>query len=412
VKTLFCTVGGSPAPVIKTIKKHEPEKIFFVCSLDDPVTMHSGSYTMIEGEGNVIKSSPGNKPDLPNIPTQLGLEPESWEVIKVPSDDPAAIVTELVGHLQQAAHNRRVIADYTGGTKSMSVGLFLAALQVKDVEISQVSGPRVNLIQVSDGYEVARVVDVAALQDIRLLEQARGAWKRFAYSEANALLSSRGSVSPDLQRTLVLGRGFDAWDHFNHQKAYDLLKPMAGQIDQKLMPVLASLRKNDPNRRDDALRIWDLRLMAERREVQRNFDVAILLYYRLVEWVAQWTLRWDHNLNTSDIPTEIADRFPDLVSTNRRGNLVVGLYSAWKVLSQLDGPLAESAREIEKELMNFTQRRNSSIFAHGVTPVGESDFVTNRNWVKEAVIRPFLNVAFKGTEPYPQIPNDFDSVIR
>lgn len=403
---LFCTVGGSHRPIIKAIEHYGPDKIYFVCSQDDEVTGRPGSYTTIEKSGKVISSQPGGKADLPNIPTQLELEAGSWEVVKVPADDPSVVMSATAERMRRE-ESARIIADYTGGTKSMSVGLFLAALQFDGVELSQVSGPRVDLVRVSDGYEAARGVDVDAVRQRWLLEQARSAWHRFAYSEANELLSAAGSTSSEVQRILILGRGFAAWDCFDHQRAYELLRPLAGQLPRGLMPALAKLHAPEPNSDSDALKIWDLSLMAHRREAQHNFDVAVLVLYRVVEWVAQWTLRWLHELDAGDLPPEVAERFPDLVHTSRKEKLVVGLFDAWRLIGRLDGPLAEKARELERELLGFTERRNSSIFAHGVQPVSKADLQEARRWAEAAVLAPFRDQAFKGAEPYPQLPDDF-----
>ena len=236
---LFCTVGGSHQPILTSIGHHAPEFVWFVCSADDPVSGKKGSYTMIRGEGKVISSKPREKPDLQNIPSQLGLGSESYEVISVPTDDPTAIMETLLPSIREAVSRGRVIADYTGGTKSMSIGLFLAALQVEGVELSQVSGPRLDLVRVINGHETTRSVDVTSVRERWMLEQARLSWKRHDYAAAAMILGSSEASSPEIVRAGILSRGFDAWDRFDHRGAYALLQPLGGQIPRVLMPKLS-----------------------------------------------------------------------------------------------------------------------------------------------------------------------------
>ena len=84
---LVCTVGGSHAPILAAIKHHAPSSIHFVCS-----SGKRSSAVQITGVGNCIKASPRDeKPTLPNIPAQLKLRDDQYEVIEVPADDPDAI---------------------------------------------------------------------------------------------------------------------------------------------------------------------------------------------------------------------------------------------------------------------------------------------------------------------------------
>lgn len=405
MKTLVCTVGGSHKPILRAIESYDPEKVLFVCSRDDEVTGTKGSYTQVEGEGLVIASSPGAKPDLRNIPTLAGMNEGTYEVRKVPADEPSEIMRVVKADLVRLAREGEVVADFTGGTKSMSAGLFAAALQVEGVHVSLVRGPRCDLVKMRDGFEAAQSVGV---EDQRLawrLEEARRAWSRFAYGEADRLLTVQGKASPEMDRARTLSRGFDAWDAFDHDRAYGLLRPMAGVLRKDLMPALAQLRSE--GQRPEAMRAVDLVWSSRRRASAGRYDTAVLLLYRAFEWIGQWSFRWHHQEDAGDVSQDMSQKLGDLVHTNHKGKAVLGLHNLWTALGRLEGPFAKVGRRTEKERQDFTHRRNLSLYAHGTTPMRREDFSAAVDWFEDRVFAPFLQNVFRGDLPYEQLPSEF-----
>lgn len=144
-KVLICTVGGSHEPIVTALRNGRPDHVIFVCSEKDPATGRPGSEEQILRPDNIIKARPDDaKPTLPNIPAQAGLPQEQFEVLLVPADDLdaafAAIHTALHG-LRSRFPDAHVIADYTGGTKTMSSALVIAALE-SGIELQLVTGSR------------------------------------------------------------------------------------------------------------------------------------------------------------------------------------------------------------------------------------------------------------------------------
>lgn len=402
--TLFVTVGGSPQPIVTAIRQHRPARVVFVCSEDDPVSGRPGSSTQVVGTGKVCTSGRDAPPDLPNIPTQLGLAPDAFELVTVPADDPVTAAERLAEPIRVAAARGAVVADYTGGTKSMSAALFLAALQQPGVDVSLVGGPRLDLVRVADGTESVRRVEAGgARRRWRLLEAER-AWARHAYQEAVYLLEAEQSDDAALQRLLLLSRGLAAWDAFDHARAYGLLRPFAATLPPGLMAALARLRDHaaDRAREAEALRIWDLRLMADRRAVAGRFDTGVLVLYRALEWIAQWALRFDHGVSTDDVPAEVLG---GLGFAGHDGRRKLGLHEAWRAVARLGGPLAETAARTERARLDFLKRRNESLYAHGRTPVRHADFDAARDWLDREVMPAFIEHAFRGCAPFPQLPD-------
>ena len=189
--TLFCTVGGTPAPILIAVRTLKPDLVIFVCSKDDPVTGRKGSWTQVEGQGHVCSSAPGVEPDQPALPVQLGLAAERWSVVRVPADDPAQIIGALRPHLVEAAAEGEVLADFSGGTKSMAAGLYMAASLVDGVQPTLVTGPRADLIRVASGTGSVTRLSLDAPRDEWLLQKAAAAWRRSG--RAKRVRVSRGS---------------------------------------------------------------------------------------------------------------------------------------------------------------------------------------------------------------------------
>ena len=129
---LLCTVGGSHEPILTALRQTTPDFVCFICTDRDPATGRPGSDTQILGKGSCIKARPGDeKPTLSNIPTQAGLRDDQYEVVHVPADDldeVFRILCAAIQRLSQRFPHGRLLADYTGGTKTMTAGLTVAAV--------------------------------------------------------------------------------------------------------------------------------------------------------------------------------------------------------------------------------------------------------------------------------------------
>ena len=197
---LICTVGGSHQPIVGAINDLKPDFVVFICTDKDPTTGRAGSRIQIEGGGNCIKAQPQDeKSSLPNIPSQTGLSAQQYEICCTLSDDLDniyLICSQAIGHAKQRFPAAKVIADYTGGTKSMSAGLVMAALERQDIDLQLVTGSRSDLIKVSDGSEATAPANIEQIRFERAVAPYRQAWTRYAYSEAEAGL--RNSIRPDM----------------------------------------------------------------------------------------------------------------------------------------------------------------------------------------------------------------------
>ena len=394
---LLCTVGGSHQPILKAIDSTAPAYVCFFCSGRDPETERRGSIDQITGSGSVIKARRCDaKPTLPNIPTQAGLETSRFETVEVPADDLDSAFVEMrraLGELARRFPGARFVADYTGGTKTMTVALVYVALESDAVELQLVVGARPNLERVEDGTEAAMAASVGRLRLDRAMAPYLGAWKRYAYREAaDGLDQIRIAVgSPDRNRLALaraLSRIFALWDDFDHDGARRAAHPFRKFVATSfewMLPTLDNLVGQDRPRCAPA-RLFDLWLNAERRATQGRFDDAVARVYRLIEWTAQWQLKAKCDLDTAAFPI---DQLPRDAARKppSGGKAKIGLNDAWLVVGEkLDGPMQQFARSQRATMRDLLQVRNHSILAHGFSPVGSDNWRRIRSWMHD----PFL----------------------
>ena len=138
MKTLVITVGDSEQPVITSIKNNSPDKVCFICS--DDVATAKGSYKTRD-----------------NIIQKCGLASSSTETVRIKYlddfNDCFQQCYQLLARLRHDNPEADIIADYTGGTKSMSAGLAAAAMDVERCCLCIVTGERVDLKQVQNGTQ-------------------------------------------------------------------------------------------------------------------------------------------------------------------------------------------------------------------------------------------------------------------
>lgn len=156
-KILFITVGGSFQPIITSIRSLQPDRVIFIASDGE-----KGSKSQVIGEGTPCEVRQGAKvlEKLPNIPTQLELE-ESFQkerdlILVENPDDLSECYTNIysfICDLQQET-SYEIMADYTGGTKSLSAAVDCG------VSLYVTIAQRDNLVKVEQG-QVTQEVDTS-----------------------------------------------------------------------------------------------------------------------------------------------------------------------------------------------------------------------------------------------------------
>jgi len=419
-RALICTVGGSHEPVVTAIRETDPVFVTFLCTDRDPATNRPGSRIQVEGAGPVIYARRGDAaPTLPNIPAQCGMADDRYEVRIVAADDLDDVFVQarkaIADTRSRLPATTRLLADYTGGTKTMTAGLVMAALECEDVELRLVTGTRADLVRVHDGTQGSVLASAAGVRLHQAMAPYLRAWARFGYAEAarglreiptpaNAALRGEWQIARDLSAA------FDAWDRFDHPAALRGLQLYQQRIGMRAglyFSFLQMLTAPDGDHRKEPSRLFDLWRNAQRRASQGRYDDAVARGYRLIEWTAQWLLRERVGIDTADVPEDRTS--PDLaLNVNRQGKRQAGLFAAWElVAAHVPGAPADFASAEGKRLLDHLNARNASILAHGYTPIGEEVWARFQEWIENAFL-PMLREAAKEAglrmDP-PQLPD-------
>lgn len=391
---LICTVGGSHVPIVTAIKELGPDYVCFVCSTTDPGTSRPGSSTQIKAAGNCIKAQPGDdKPSLPNIPKQAGLRDEQFEILEIPADDLDPGYQALTAKIEQHREPHpaaRLVADYTGGTKTMTSALVTAALEYPEVELQLMTGNRDNLVAVRTEPWVTPT-SVAATRLDRAMRRSLSGWERYAYDEVAAGLKalpppSDGPLRSRLNRAYDLSTAFAAWDRFDHAGALKMLEGYSALpgIGSRIA-TLKHLCREEPKK--EPARLFDLWHNAGRRAAQGRYDDAVARVYRLLEWTAQWLLRTHCGIDSADVQK---DKIPEHINLacNRDGKYQAGLYAGWQLLvhHRPDAPATEFFETQRSALLDRLELRNRSILAHGYRPIGEADWKNMQTWLESSFL--------------------------
>ncbi|MEJ5375376.1 MAG: TIGR02710 family CRISPR-associated CARF protein [bacterium] len=419
---LICTVGGSHQPIVQSITRNKPDFVHFICSEDSGKA--KGSYTQVVDPGKVLKSDPNLKdPDLPNIVEITGLEEDNYRVHRIRAFDDLnecyLFALKLIEEIHEMNPDARIIADYTGGTKSMTAGLAAAALDDGRCEIQLVTGLRQNLNKVSDRTEFVRPVRVWDTQVTRRMKVAKELLSRFDYAGAASILEDAAArfasdnTIETLQRWLALCRAFDSWDSFDHATARNLLQPFRKNFVHHARFLDAIVKGKGAHGFE-----WveDLLLNSDRRAVQGRFDDAVGRLYRALELTAQVWLRLRHGIDTGSVEL---DKVPDSVKesvkkhSDEKGIIRIGLVQAWEVIAACaDDPLCLLFKEKQGVLLDFLRLRNYSLFAHGTTPIGERQYREHaplvQSFIRCSVEKAVMSLRKKSASSPPQFPTEWD----
>lgn len=396
-KIMILSVGGSAQPVTNAVKKGKADFYYFFCSsgpkgsehlISDPGDpcgdMRKAKCPKCTGEFFI-----GN-PKGPSIVSQTGLPDAQWEIVRVVDpDDLDECYTALLNLKEKIRADQgdecMVVVNYTGGTKTMSVALGLMAIFNESWQLNINRGPRQDLIKVKIGDTPVAVDKWRMYSEYQLLI-ARRAIQQFDYAHAESVLSDILShpldrkIAEKIQDAVNICRAFDQWDKFNHESALDLFTECKAKYPTYMIAVKKMLgRQRNVSGYE---MVGDLLNNAERRAYRGYFDDAVGRLYRATEMFAQVRLKTFHNLvsgemKLSDIPAEIRLKYQSRVRENNQ--LLLGLHDDYALLAELHDPVGVEYESKSKRIKDILKKRNDSIFAHGIHPLSESDYLKVKN---------------------------------
>jgi CRISPR-associated protein (TIGR02710 family) len=387
-------------PLLTAMADLKPGHVVFVASQDDALTSKkTGTWRTVDGPGLHFKSDfKLASPDLPNLVTLANLAPGSYETLQVPADNLDEIVEIVHAHMS-ARQASDVVADYTGGTKSMTAGLALCAARL-GARLSVVVGPRLDTIKVQSDEQ--RENAGLNLNEQLLLDQAAHAWSRFDYESAVGLLARARTDTG--RRIRGLSRGYALWDGCRFAEARELLRgTWTAFVAGPHLAFLGQLTADNVQTRRAAL-VVDMELRSDRHHEAGRYDTAVLTRYRAVEAIAQWALL-SHEVDAADVDAAKHPAVAELANPAHDGKLKLANDKAWQALQVLKHPLG--AVYEPEALRGFAALRNESVLAHGERALSGDDASRFRDWYDRAIRPAFAKAAFRNAAPPPQLPKEF-----
>ncbi|HNS56121.1 MAG TPA: TIGR02710 family CRISPR-associated CARF protein [Smithellaceae bacterium] len=421
-KVMILSLGGSAEPVINSIKKGKADYYYFFCSSGP-----KGSERLIDAPGDPCGDTRKAKcpkckeefytgnPRGAAIAFQTGLAKEHYEAITVADpDDLTECYTSLLATAKRIKErfgdSCTVVANYTGGTKTMSVALALMGILNESWQISINKGPRNDLIKVKVG-DTPVAVDKWRLYSEHQLIIARKAIHRYDYAHAESVLSDilvhplDKQTANDIQNAVNVCRAFDLWDKFRHQDALDLLTTCKANFPELIIAIKKILGQQRTVSGYEL--VGDLLNNADRRAYRGYFDDAVGRLYRATELFAQIRLKTSHGLDSgkmklNDLPAGLRPKYHNRVREDNR--LIFGLRDDYALLADLNDPVGAAFEMKNKQLTDTLKKRNTSIFAHGSNPLSAADYrKVNENlagFITDASASANINYCI------PQLPQD------
>ncbi|MCS7091414.1 MAG: TIGR02710 family CRISPR-associated CARF protein [Limisphaera sp.] len=382
-------VGGTPAPILHVLHQYHPKHVWYFCSAD-------------------------SRPLADNIHAQLDWHPDRdfIEVARFEELGPCylALRKALPELLKKwRVEPGQVLVDYTCGTKTMSAALVLAAVELFQ-HFSYVGGEQRDkggLGIVLDGkartlYQTNPWSELA----IREIERARDLWDACQFETAAQVLRQVAPRVPNRLRfeaLAELAEGMAARHRLDFHTAKSRLHNALGRLRPmfegrstgpvELVHASLTLCMECSGAEANNVLLRELLDNALRTARQGRYEDAAARLYRAIEmqgqiWLAEATngLFVNGRCNPANVPS-IPDQLRALpfCKPDEQGSVKLTLeqtfYAAAILGNEKAKPIAadlflpDGTRNPKSRLRAATEKRNASILAHGIAPVGKDGFL-------------------------------------
>ncbi|GIW33975.1 TIGR02710 family CRISPR-associated CARF protein [Meiothermus sp.] len=389
-KVLILTVGQTLEPLEFSLTEHTPEGVVFV-------------------------ASQGSQPVAGELVRRYGDALRFHTLLLDDPEDMGEIFRKAREALRKALdwEAQVIVADITGGTKTMAAGVVLA-LSGQGVTFSYVGGAkRDDRGRVVSGSEQMRFLeDPTQRYGLREWEGFRRAWNQCDYRAAQEFLSEllARPLTPSEQRFYQHLKGVSEamqdWDLFHHKTAWqnleEHLEPALTvaeawghgakvRVLQALKEAKARLRQIlDKEGKPTLALLADLLANAERRAARGRFDDALARLYRAIEMAVEADILERTGVLLDDEKT-FTEAYEKHLSLAKRYQEASGLREALSVASAFDGALGATNTLAQRLYADYTDKgqlgnlltaRNQSILAHGHQPVSEAHYTDLRDYLR------------------------------
>jgi CRISPR-associated protein (TIGR02710 family) len=388
-RAALVSVGGTPAPVLHTLKLKRPAHVWYFCSTE-------------------------SRPLADQIQAQLEWRPAPRFIEVARFEELGPCYRELRRKLPDILRETKVppaevLVDYTGGAKTMSAALVLAATELFN-QFSYIGGSqrdKQGLGITLDGKERVFYQDNPWRElAVREVERARDLWAGCQFdAAANVLRDAAGRVPQEQRFETVadVAEAMAARHRLDFPEAWDLLGRARGKLpllfdgrdDDGLLEFVRSSqalceRCQTKEAHPDFLR--ELLDNALRTAAQGRFEDAAARLYRAMEMQGQIWLKAATNglfvngrckaADVNKLPAQL--KALSCCQPDDCGEIRLGLEDLYRALAALNHDRAKAVvADIEAKDASgrtrsrwraATEKRNASILAHGVQAIGRDGF--------------------------------------
>lgn len=303
-------------------------------------------------------------------------------------------------------HARDIVADYTSGTKAMSAALLSAAIAKELGAISYICGERDSGGRVIKGME--RPMSFAPIRFIseKAIVQAKTFFNAYRFESAIVLCDSieKSTSHPAIVEETVflkkLAAAYDFWDRFDFASALKYLGEVKDSPFLQRNGIKGRYERNKQllfMERENKYcyeRVVDLIANAERRfTAEGRYDDGVARLYRAFEYLAQVRLFREHggiqteSLGVDKLPGHLRDKYTS--RRNESGKIQISLVAGYELLSDMNDDLGRLFMNDLRDSDDFKvalRKRNSSILAHGFTPIGKEDALKLMSYIEKYIV--------------------------
>lgn len=388
ISAALVSVGGAPAPILHVLRQHRPAHVWYFCS--------AGS----RANADAIQAQ------LDWHPAPRFIEVERFEELGPCYRELRRKIPDILAETKVPP--AEVLVDYTGGTKTMSAALVLAGVELFQ-RFSYVGGEqreKAGLGIVLDGkertlYQTNPWTELA----IREVERARDLWAACQFETAANVLRAVAPRVPMQKRFEAFAELCDGLaarhrlDFGEAQRrlrgAIGRLRPIfEGQADgplQLAQEALAMCESCAAAHSSESL-LRELLDNALRTAAQGRYEDAAARLYRAMEMQGQlWLAEAMGGLFVNGrCKPEDVDKLPDALKAlpfcqpDEHGEIKLSLEECFRALAALgherarvivaDLDAKDAAGKTKSRWRAATEKRNTSILGHGVSPIGKDGF--------------------------------------
>lgn len=388
IKAMIINLGGTTEPVIKSISKHKPKYISIIASQD--------SINQISSINEEIKNF--------NVKIKKFIVDDHQSI-----EETYCIANKAYDWVSNFVSPEEIVADFTPGTKAMSVGLVMA-LADKGIKFSYTGGTKRNkngLGTVESGHEqIINIKNPFETFQQEKINQFINFFNSQIFTAADSILET--IINNTNKKTFFkalreINRGYYLWDLFRYKEAIRCLRPAVVErvAEEKNFEAFSSeINKNrrfleEISASTNKFKNYSLELFADvyanahRRAKAGHYDDAVLRLYRLTEMIAQERLKTKFKQNSSNVyfdNLKMSIENMNKWKIRYKDKKGLGLNAVYELMYDLDDELGIAFQLYKEHFKQVQDSRNLSFLAHGIQPLDENIFQEIDNFIKELFI--------------------------